>query len=194
MTACVRDRLCGYTPFFGETWDELFSKIAALQYSFGENWDAVSAPAKDFVRAMLQYDSARLTSEQALAHPWLCGPVPATPLPAAQARLRLKEDPRAAKTAAAPPPALCAPVPADLLQHLGCAGADGGTHRRHHHHRAHAPPADDTPAMDVVDEGGSSIEDSAPVDVAAAAREKDAEAQCRPQTRMLVHRLSDSFI
>ena len=194
-------RLCGYTPFFGETWDELFSRIAALQYTFGENWDVVSPQAKDFVRAMLQYDGQRPTSEQALAPPWLCGPVPATPLPAAQARLRLKEDPRAAAStskAAHAPPVISAPVPA-------CGPADPlhwdvGTehpHQHRHHHRhghEHARPDDDLQAMDTDDALEAPVDVSAAAAAAAAATQpENASEQPRPP-RMLLHRLSDSFI
>ena len=199
-------RLCGYTPFFGETWDELFSKIVTLQYSFGENWDVVSAPAKDFVRALLQYDGARLTSEQALAHPWLCGAVPATPLLAAHARLRTKEDPRAAagtSKAVHAPPVISAPVPACIsadpahwdVPSSSSHHAEHRRHHHHHHHHTHARPDDGDDALQAMDTDDML---DAPVDVAAAAAAaagppEDGAAQFRP-TRMLLHRLSDSFI
>ena len=179
---CLFDlRLCGYTPFFGETWDELFSKIVNLQYGFGENWEVVSPEAKDFVRRMLQYDTARLNSQQALDHPWLCGEVPDTPLPAAQARLRLKEDPRAATSARTTQqelPVISTPVPANTQ------GEDVDLF---------SPSSSDFFLSDVSEPPPSQ---EGPVDISAQkAADAEAEAQRQlSQTHIHVHRLSDSFL
>lgn len=88
-------RLCGYAPFYGEKDADLFSAIMNGQYEFDSPyWDPISdmgsstslhylplclaphfspiALAKDFIRQLLTVDSAkRMTSKQALVHPWL---------------------------------------------------------------------------------------------------------------------------
>ena len=181
MFICLLIRLCGYTPFFGETWDELFSKIVNLQYRFEENWEVVSPEAKDFVRRMLQYDTTRLNSQQALDHPWLSGEVPDTPLLAAQARLRLKEDPRTASSARSTQqelPVISTPVPANTQ------GEEIDLF---------SPTSSDAFLSDMSEP--APVQDG-PVDIGAQkAAEAEAEAQRQlSQTHIRVHRLSDSFL
>ncbi|ESO11375.1 hypothetical protein HELRODRAFT_194833 [Helobdella robusta] len=67
--------LCGYEPFYGNTENETFKKILLCQYVFDSPWwDDVTDVAKDFVsRLLLANPSERMTTSQALQHPWLTG-------------------------------------------------------------------------------------------------------------------------
>uniref|UniRef100_A0A8B9RHF3 Calcium/calmodulin dependent protein kinase IG n=1 Tax=Astyanax mexicanus TaxID=7994 RepID=A0A8B9RHF3_ASTMX len=67
--------LCGYPPFYEETETRLFSKIMKAQYEFDSPfWDDISESAKDFIRNMMQKNpKLRLTTDQALRHPWIIG-------------------------------------------------------------------------------------------------------------------------
>jgi len=69
--------LCGYTPFYANTHQELFQKITSLEYDFpSPEWDEISTSAKDFIKKLLVKDPmARLTAEQCTLHPWLNTPV-----------------------------------------------------------------------------------------------------------------------
>ena len=70
--------------------DALFARIQAGEYHFpAEDWDAVSAPAKDLIRRLLVKDARqRYTAEQVLAHPFLATPAPTTPLSTPDVLLR----------------------------------------------------------------------------------------------------------
>lgn len=67
--------LCGYPPFANEenNQDLLFDQILAGRFDFDDrHWAEVGEPAKALIAAMLNTEqSARLTADQVLAHPWL---------------------------------------------------------------------------------------------------------------------------
>lgn len=66
--------LGGYPPFYDEgSQSNLFKKIKQGDYDFDPDyWSHVSEEAKDLIRGMICVDStARLTVDQALAHPWV---------------------------------------------------------------------------------------------------------------------------
>ena len=65
--------LSGSLPFMGRSQKELFSKIVSGKFVFKEEeWAGVSDDAKDLVSKMLVLDpDRRITSENALRHPWL---------------------------------------------------------------------------------------------------------------------------
>jgi len=67
--------LSGSLPFFHQVLHKLYRQIVERDLSFPEEaWRNVSKGALDFILRMLQVRAAdRLTAEQALAHPWLCG-------------------------------------------------------------------------------------------------------------------------
>lgn len=68
--------LCGYTPFDGDSNLEEMQAILVADYSFTplEYWRHVSMPARQFIQRCLTIDQgARMTSHQALAHPWITG-------------------------------------------------------------------------------------------------------------------------
>jgi calcium/calmodulin-dependent protein kinase I len=67
--------LCGFPPFYNDNIAELFEQIMKAEYDFPhEYWDSISKEAKDFVSKLLVADpQKRMTSLQALAHPWLNG-------------------------------------------------------------------------------------------------------------------------
>lgn len=69
--------LCGYTPFYANTHQELFQKITSLEYDFpAPEWDYISANAKDFIQKVLVKDpNKRLSAEQCTKHPWLTQPI-----------------------------------------------------------------------------------------------------------------------
>jgi len=75
--------LCGFPPFYNEKLQLLFEQIMRADYYFpADYWSEISENAKDFVRRLLVVEpSKRLTSAQALKHPWLSGHVPNTALP-----------------------------------------------------------------------------------------------------------------
>jgi len=74
--------LCGFPPFYNEKLQLLFEQIMRADYDFPvDYWSEISDNAKDFIRRLLVVEpSKRMTSEQALEHPWLTGNVPATQL------------------------------------------------------------------------------------------------------------------
>lgn len=50
-------RLCGYSPFAGETDRETFENITGVDFYFDDEvWDAVSDDAKDFISQLLMLD------------------------------------------------------------------------------------------------------------------------------------------
>jgi calcium/calmodulin-dependent protein kinase I len=65
--------LSGYTPFWGETQDELFCRITAAIFEFpSPEWDEISQQAKDFVTSLLTPNpSDRPSAEAALNHEWI---------------------------------------------------------------------------------------------------------------------------
>jgi serine/threonine protein kinase len=60
-------------PFFEEEQSELFKKICSCEYEFNPLcWADVSPEAIDLIKSMLTLDpEARLTVDEALAHPWI---------------------------------------------------------------------------------------------------------------------------
>lgn len=69
--------LCGYTPFYANTHQELFQKITNLEYDFpSPEWDEISDSAKEFIQKLLVKDPMeRLTAEQCSQHTWLTQPI-----------------------------------------------------------------------------------------------------------------------
>jgi len=70
--------LCGYTPFFAETHQELFQRITNIEFEFpSPEWDDISAAAKDFIKKLLVKDPAqRMTAAACMSHPWLANEQP----------------------------------------------------------------------------------------------------------------------
>lgn len=60
-------------PFHGKTRSQVKEKIMRCNYSFGDrDWSHISQDAKDFVSSLIVYNpDDRMTSKQALNHPWL---------------------------------------------------------------------------------------------------------------------------
>ena len=68
--------LCGYTPFDRDSNLEEMQAILIADYSFTplEYWRGVSKPAREFIKRCLTIDpTARMTSHEALMHPWTTG-------------------------------------------------------------------------------------------------------------------------
>ncbi|XP_007531929.1 calcium/calmodulin-dependent protein kinase type IV isoform X2 [Erinaceus europaeus] len=68
--------LCGFEPFYDERGDQfMFRRILNCEYYFiSPWWDEVSLNAKDLVRKLIVLDpKKRLTTFQALQHPWVTG-------------------------------------------------------------------------------------------------------------------------
>ena len=65
--------LSGDKPFWGSSPKEIAREVAKGDYSFdAPAWKSVSPRAKDFIKKLLVTDpKARLTAQQALAHPWV---------------------------------------------------------------------------------------------------------------------------
>jgi len=82
--------LCGFPPFYNEKIQELFEQIMKAQFDFPEDyWEDISDDAKDFISKILVVDpKKRLTSAQALDHPWLKGNAPQKQLPRASEKIR----------------------------------------------------------------------------------------------------------
>lgn len=69
--------LCGYTPFDRDSNLEEMQAILVADYSFTplEYWRGVSVQARQFIKRCLTIDpTARMTSHEALSHPWIAGP------------------------------------------------------------------------------------------------------------------------
>ncbi|KAL8726910.1 MAG: hypothetical protein Q9166_006399 [cf. Caloplaca sp. 2 TL-2023] len=69
--------LCGYTPFDRDSNLEEMQAILIADYSFTplEYWRGVSLPARDFIKRCLTIDpTVRMTSHQALSHPFVAEP------------------------------------------------------------------------------------------------------------------------
>lgn len=65
--------LSGCSPFSGDDEEQLLKLVQEAKYEFYENeWQGISAEAKDLIRRLLVVDPGkRLTMEQVIAHPWL---------------------------------------------------------------------------------------------------------------------------
>ncbi|KAK9166843.1 hypothetical protein Scep_002034 [Stephania cephalantha] len=65
--------LCGSRPFWARTESGIFRAVLKADPSFDEPpWPSVSSEAKDFVKRLLNKDPRkRMTSAQALCHPWI---------------------------------------------------------------------------------------------------------------------------
>ncbi|KAM4591049.1 calcium/calmodulin-dependent protein kinase type II subunit gamma isoform 9-T9 [Odontesthes bonariensis] len=66
--------LVGYPPFWDEDQHKLYQQIKAGAYDFpSPEWDTVTPEAKNLINQMLTINPAkRITSDQALKHPWIC--------------------------------------------------------------------------------------------------------------------------
>ncbi|XP_033976511.1 calcium/calmodulin-dependent protein kinase type II delta 2 chain isoform X3 [Trematomus bernacchii] len=66
--------LVGYPPFWDEDQHRLYQQIKAGAYDFpSPEWDTVTPDAKDLINKMLTINpSKRITSAEALKHPWIC--------------------------------------------------------------------------------------------------------------------------
>ncbi|XP_010771530.1 calcium/calmodulin-dependent protein kinase type II delta 1 chain-like [Notothenia coriiceps] len=66
--------LVGYPPFWDEDQHRLYQQIKAGAYDFpSPEWDTVTPDAKDLINKMLTINpSKRITSPEALKHPWIC--------------------------------------------------------------------------------------------------------------------------
>ncbi|XP_034456495.1 calcium/calmodulin-dependent protein kinase type II delta 2 chain isoform X7 [Hippoglossus hippoglossus] len=66
--------LVGYPPFWDEDQHRLYQQIKAGAYDFpSPEWDTVTPEAKDLINKMLTINpSKRITSAEALKHPWIC--------------------------------------------------------------------------------------------------------------------------
>jgi len=74
--------LCGFPPFYNEHLPILFESIMKAEYEYPEDyWDEISDTAKNFIDRLLVVDPAkRMTTKQALEHPWLAGQAPSKKL------------------------------------------------------------------------------------------------------------------
>jgi calcium-dependent protein kinase len=70
--------LCGYPPFNGPNDKIIFQKVLEGKFSFAEeDWSNISKNAKELIKSMLTYDSAkRISSEQCLKHEWFTDKLP----------------------------------------------------------------------------------------------------------------------
>ncbi|VDM11902.1 unnamed protein product [Wuchereria bancrofti] len=68
--------LSGGSPFLGETRDETFVNISAVNYHFSERYfEHISPYAKDFISRLFVRDQRkRATVDECLGHPWIRGP------------------------------------------------------------------------------------------------------------------------
>lgn len=68
-------RLSGGSPFLGETRDETFVNISAVNYHFSERYfEHISPYAKDFISHLFVRDQRkRATVDECLRHPWIRG-------------------------------------------------------------------------------------------------------------------------
>jgi len=74
--------LCGFPPFYNEHLPVLFESIMKADYDYPEDyWDEISDTAKNFIDRLLVVDpEKRMTTKQALEHPWLSGQAPSKKL------------------------------------------------------------------------------------------------------------------
>jgi serine/threonine protein kinase len=66
--------LCGYPPFWASNDRNLYEKICNCRYGFSpDHFRKVSKSARDLISRLLVRDPKhRLSSDQALKHPWIC--------------------------------------------------------------------------------------------------------------------------
>ena len=71
----MRNRLCGFPPFYDNDNEALFEKIINGEYEFpSPYWDNISDGAKDLIKKLLVVNpSKRLSAEGILKHPWVIG-------------------------------------------------------------------------------------------------------------------------
>ena len=64
--------LCGYPPFFGDDDREIIESVRVGEFDFdGEEWEDVSAEAKDLISRLICKPELRLTAQEALKHSWV---------------------------------------------------------------------------------------------------------------------------
>lgn len=64
--------LCGYPPFYGDDNAEILVMVQKGEFDFdGEEWDEVSADARDLIKKLITKPERRLTAEEALKHRWV---------------------------------------------------------------------------------------------------------------------------
>eukprot|EP01096_Ripella_sp_DP13-Kostka_P002152 TRINITY_DN1287_c0_g3_i2.p1 TRINITY_DN1287_c0_g3~~TRINITY_DN1287_c0_g3_i2.p1 ORF type:complete len:431 (+),score=254.34 TRINITY_DN1287_c0_g3_i2:61-1353(+) len=70
--------LCGFPPFYNESLPMLFEQIMKAEFDYPPDyWDEISDSAKNFINRLLVVDPAkRMSTKQALEHPWLAGAAP----------------------------------------------------------------------------------------------------------------------
>merc|ERR1712232_1541986 len=70
--------LCGFPPFYNEHLPVLFEAIMKADYDYPEDyWDEISDTAKNFIDRLLVVEPVkRMTTKEALEHPWLHGKAP----------------------------------------------------------------------------------------------------------------------
>ena len=73
LGAIVYVMLAGYPPFWGDDMKTILSKNLNVEFSYADMyWAHISQNAKDFINQLIVLDpEERMTSEQALKHPWL---------------------------------------------------------------------------------------------------------------------------
>lgn len=97
--------VCGYPPFNGDSQERIFKKIKRGKFRFPKSSESggvsLSESVKSLITELLQMQPKdRLTAEDALKHPWICGDAaPDAPLPSAvvdalgafRSKMRLKK-------------------------------------------------------------------------------------------------------
>jgi serine/threonine protein kinase len=71
----IKDRLCGFPPFYADNNQELFELIKKCEVDFPSPYfDQISELGKDLIKKILCPDpTKRLDGEKILAHPWVVG-------------------------------------------------------------------------------------------------------------------------
>ncbi len=63
--------LCGYPPFYGADDDAIIESVKKGVFAFEEDWDDISAEAKNLIKNLITKPERRLTAEETLSHPWI---------------------------------------------------------------------------------------------------------------------------
>lgn len=64
--------LCGYPPFYGDDNKEILDMVQKGVFDFdGEEWELVSAEAKDLIKKLITKPERRLSAQEALNHKWV---------------------------------------------------------------------------------------------------------------------------